>query len=331
MRAPLLAFVVALVGCLSNEAPPEPSGDQSSAATRGASDLQPAFRRVVMGRIYQHDKWTLPAADTYQADRFATVFERRVAYVCDTYAALDPTFVSGLVRLDDDETVDGERVETFKAIRQCIRERVTGHVVRFDVVLNALQYSDPDTIPTAAKGAELLQQRLEEVRTKLDPDFYFFDFFTVPFNRHDKDWHADAISRGMDWIHAHDRFVGGNFWGKNVPKGTDFAAVDDSGGIDDTRAQSAAILANGGGKLPLVIHVRNDPQVPGSEGLKFISGDLAYRRSVVTSEAALSSDLGCSYGLPVFFPLRIDGADRFAYDARQDGAMLEVLQKLGSR
>lgn len=319
---PLLPLVIAC----TTSSDVESNGVTDSALD--ANDAKPAFRRVVMGRIYQHDAWTLPAADTYRPDLYSTVFERRVAYVCDTYAALDPTYVSGLVRLDEDETVDGERIETFKAVRNCIRQRTTGHAVRFDVVLNALQYSDPDTVPSAARGAAMLEERLAEVNAKLSPDFVFFDFYTVPFNRHDKDWYSSAIAHGMDYVHAHGQLVGGNVWGKSVPPGTDFAAVDDSGGLDDVREQSKAILERAPKGMPLVIHVRNDPQVPGSEGLRFIGGDLAYRKDVVTSESGLARDLGCTYGLPVFFPLLIDGPKRIAYDARADGAMLDVLGRL---
>lgn len=101
MMRTFFILILALVGCASERA--VASGTASDAiATRSNAA---SFRRVVLGRIHQHEEWTLPAADVYRPDLYATTFDRRVAYVSDTYASLQPTYVSGLLRFDQDEPI----------------------------------------------------------------------------------------------------------------------------------------------------------------------------------------------------------------------------------
>ncbi len=312
------------IGCVaSTDDEQEATSQDDAPLARG--ELAGAFGRVVLGRIFQHADWLVPAADTYRADQYKTPRERHVAYVCDTYAALDPTYVSGLIRLDADEDLSDDQVLTYNAIRRCIRSKAN-HPVRFDVVLNAEHYADPAAYPTAGKGADALRARLQNLEKRLAPDLYFFDFYTVPF--HDKDdteWNEGAIVAGIAWIHAHKRLVGGNVWGNTVPKGTDFAAIDDSAGLDRTREQAKALRG-----VPLLMHIQNDPQSPKSAGLAFLHATPQERESLVTKEAGLERQVGFAYMFPVFFPLQFvenDDKDKatkkkmVAYDARQDGSM----------
>lgn len=317
------------LGCSGGD--PEEAAEATSEGALTRAGLRDAFRRVVIGRIYQHEDWLVPAADTYRPNLYPTLRERRIAYVCDTYAPLDPTYVSGLVRLDVDDQLGTEQIAVYKGIQRCLRKRAN-HPIRYDVVLNALHYADPEAYPTGGKGADALRDRLRDVAQALAPDLWFFDFYTVPF--HDSkgvDWHAGAIVAGIDWIHAHGGLVGGNVWGNSVPDGTDFAAVDDSAGLDRTREQAAALRG-----VPLLMHIQNDPQADSSAGLAFIGGTPQDREGVVTREARLQAEARVSYMFPVFFPQKFvnggsdggKGKHLVAYDARQDGDMYALIKKL---
>ncbi len=322
-RTTLALLVAAALACSASSDDGQTAVDD---APLGRAGLDEAFRRVVIGRIFQHDDWLVKAADGYRVNTYPNLRARRIAYVCDTYAPLDPTYVSGLIRLDADEDLGPEQIAIYRGIRRCLRARAN-HPIRFDVVLNALHYADPDAYPTGGKGADALRGRLKNLTEDLAPDLFFFDFYTVPF--HDakgKDWNKGAIVAGIDWIHFHGRLVGGNVWGESVPDGTDFAAVDDSGGLDRTRAQAAALHG-----VPLLFHIQNDPQSPKSAGLAFLEGTPGERENIVRRESELQRDIHASYMYPVFFPLRfVDGkGNRMeAYDAREDRDMYPLLEKL---
>lgn len=322
MLRPLALSCLLVAACSANPTDVDTASDDAPLSRAGLHD---AFRRVVIGRVFQHDDWLVPAADGYHPELYSTLRARRIAYVCDTYAPLDPTYVSGLLRVDADEDLSDEQIAIYKGIRRCLRGRAN-HPIRFDVVLNALHYADPSAYPTGGKGADALRGRLKNLSESIAPDLWFFDFYTVPF--HDakgETWNKGAIVAGIDWIHFHGGLVGGNVWGDSVPDGTDFAAVDDSAGFDRTKSQAAALHG-----VPLLMHIQNDPQSPKSAGLAFVEGTPGEREDVVKAEAALQSKIDAAYMFPVFFPLKFTGKGKemVAYDARQDANMLPLIKKL---
>ena len=299
-------------------------GDTSQLLTH--EQVRNSLRRVVIARMYQHDDWTLPAADVYRPDLYADVIDRRVHYVCDAIAPLQPTFVSGLVRVDATETLNAEQIAVFKGVRRCIRAR-SHHErpVQFDVVLNALHYADPDFVANADAGRQLIRARLRSLDDAVHPDAWFFDFYTVPFNKSDKDYLPEAMRAGMRWIHEHGQLVGGNVWGRNVPTGTDYVALPNTGNWRDQLTS----LRNKG-DVPVMMHIQNDPQIPDSKGLAFIASERAERKQTVRRHAEMQEELGFGYMYPVFFPMWFEqiGGKRysFSYDAAQDGNMLERMK-----
>jgi hypothetical protein len=296
-----------------------------------AGELPATFRRVALARVFQKDKWTLPHADTYPAGAYTP----RISYACDVIARLAPTHVSGLLRLDE-AAISEEQRTTFKCIRKCVRERV-GPNVRFDVVLNALHYTDP-ALYTQEEGATALKARLETIQAELAPDLYFFDFFNVPYDSDKKDcqsqedvdcekvYNAGALQAGIKWIHDHGQLVGGNVWGLDLPPGSDFAALDNFDrsdmveGLEYIQKQIDAF----GDKVPVMMHIENNPQKVGSKGLDWLFGTHEYRLGVLDKHATKQA-IGYCYMFPVFFPLRIEGEQRLAYDAATDGDMIDKM------
>jgi hypothetical protein len=300
-----------------------PDEDGTDTVVEGIRDVRHTLSRVVIARMYQHGDWTIPNADHYRVADFANVLDRRVAYVCDTIARLQPTYVSGLVRIDSDETPTSEMITVFRRVKHCLRAR-SNDPVHFDIVLNAVHYADPHLVRSAQAGADLLRQRLRSADEAFHPDAFFFDFFTVPFNTDAQEWYPRAIRDGMAWIHHNGQKVGDNVVGRSVPPGTDFAVLTSRGGLDQVRDQAAGLPDN----VPLLMHVRNDPHIDGTEGLAFVNGEHSYRVDTITAHASHQDDIRYSYMYPVFFPL--DEHFR-SYDAHADGDIVDRMASLMDR
>lgn len=302
------------------------------------SDFPQLFSRVTIGRLYQHDQWTLPAADTYQPGRYPTVLERRIAYVCDTLIPLRPTFVTGMMRFDATEPVLPEHVAVYLGVKRCLREAL-GHPVRFDVVLNTLHYTDPMDFPTPAEGSAALLGRLCELNELLHPDLWFFDFYndilrdTARFPGFYRRPMNDAIA----WIHDHQQFVGGSVGGHDpraLFDGTDYVSIDTAcndltgcpmGGTCDQLCSALSQASTWDGVVPLLLRIRNDPQVSGSEGLQWINGTHQQRLATLRTHTSNQARGPYRYSYPIFYPLKFEGSTEVAYDARQDGDMLTVI------
>jgi hypothetical protein len=319
----LVATAILSTGCVADaggEAEPEStdSAEQGVAPLR-RGDLPVTFRRVVLGRVLQHEDWTLPKTDTNGDGKADLV--RDTAYVCDVYAKLAPTYVSGLVRIDGDEPLTATQIDAYRAIRSCLRDKV-GKTVRFDFVLNAEHYDTPKAV----------EQRLAEVHAALDPDVYFFDFYQAAYRVK-----PNVVAAAVAWVHAHDRVVGGNVWGHEAPPGSDFVAVDDASGLTDTADQIRKLRADHP-SLPILMHLENNPGHEHNLGEAWMfDWDTAQRESALRKRVGVAHDAGARTMMPVFFPLSAQrkgdyaafhGPGMIAYDAAQDGDMIHTMKDL---
>ena len=282
-----------------------------------------AFRRVVAARIYQHELWMLPAADGYRAAEFPDLVDQHIAYVCDKLAELRPTYVSGLLRFDALEAVEAgsDQVRVYHGVRACL-ETALDRQVRFDVVLNAIHYSKPQAMEgkpkysTKRQASRALKDRLREIDEILQPDIIFFDFYSVPF--HHSNWFPDAIEEGIRWIHEeakHARYVGGNVWGMNAPRKSDFVVLDNfdrkhRSGMDFIKEQAAKL----GPSYPVLMHIENNPTKREGKGTRWTSNGKSYRQSVLAEHARSQNQSDYWYMYPVFFPLCIDSNGDHACD-----------------
>lgn len=283
------------------------------------------LERVVIARMYQRNHWVIAGVDP--SDRQAAA-----QYVCDAIAPLRPTYVSGLVRLNAEDEISEEQEDMFRRVRRCILERSPHeHRVRFDVVLNALHYTDGTPEEGGHLTAEQLRERLRarrrSIEDRLEPDGYFFDFFSQPWVRDDGDegpYRPDVLEREIERMHDDGLFAAGNVWGGHVPPGADFVAITDARGRDGVRESAERIRAQG---TPVLLHIRNDPHIAGSGGRLWNERDRAYRKRQLRRHVRWANDFDLSYMFPVFFPLRPNPSERggpwVAYDASADGNMLE--------
>lgn len=312
-----------------------------------------AFRRPVIGRMYHLgacvngegrlregcSSWTLPEADRYEVERYPDLLERRAAYVCQALRRLRPSYVSGLVRFSYEDVFSADpavqeeiarEAEVFRRVRACV-QRGRDQRVRFDVVLNALNFSHEGYgVTSAADGTRRHREMLAALHEtfRFEPDAWFYDFYTEPFE-HDRHCYArdtrcgrfypDGMRAGIGWAHNHGQWIGGNtFSGERIPDGTDFVSLTDAGGLgrvalDRRRART------GRPDLPILMHIRNDPQSGCSEGLAFLHRGEAYRRRVLRAHVDHQDDIGYAYMYPAFFPMRFARRDPRPDPERCDG------------
>ena len=320
---PWIALLALSMGCTMEV-------DDEAVGTASAAMDNDMLKRVIIARMFQRDHWTIPAAKDWNVAKYPDPIERKIAYVCEALAFLKPTYVSGLVRIDAEQelTADSDQVRIFDGVKKCVRGRMPpGHAVKFDVVLNALHYTDPEYgVHSDEEGAKKLRERLQSAHAALEPDAWFFDFYTTPWNQPKNDKgqkrFPQAMRTGINWIHDKKpnkphQLVGGNAWGSKIPDGTNFISITDKGGME-TVAELADKIRDQG--IPLLMHVRNDPHIDGSEGRLWTEKSRAYRKSVLAREVDGQKQHGYVYMFPVFFPL--DKAMN-SYNAVEDGNMME--------
>lgn len=290
--------------------------------------------RVVIARMYQNGSWTIPAAKDFTP-------ERKIEYVCKALAYMKPSYVSGLVRLGwrkDSPHLD-EQVKVFKGVRECVRREVKKDV-KFDIVLNALHYTDPSKspvnrqpVPDAKAGTERMLERLRSAEAMFHPDGWFFDFYANPY-KDAKDGcnrFPGPLEDGITWIHDEKehkprQFVGGTIWGidHKLPPHSDFFAVTDRGGPDYTEKLVKG-LKREHKHTPILMHIDNDPRDDKdkeSQSSKFWRGSAQYRNEVIHQQVK-DQHVGYRYMFPVFFPTRPNHVEVF--DMRQHPVLFETM------
>lgn len=301
----VFALVAGSVGCASDLDDAEAAAESESALRK--KDVGATLKRVALGRLFQHEEWVVKAAGEDPA--------KRIDYACRAFARLEPTYVSGLVRLDADEKIRPEVVAAYRGVRECVR-RETKRSVRFDVVLNARHYG----------SADLVRTRLREVKEAFDPDVVFFDFFADPWNEREWEKNRGAMTAAIDWIQGHGMLAAGNVQLSDkdgrVPPSADFVAIKyGNNGFEGVKNQVDKIRG-----VPVLMHIQNDPQIDGSAGLAWLNGTPRERRALLDEHTSRAKQIGYEYMYPVFFPLKQvkrEGkpTDTIAYDASQDGLL----------
>lgn len=258
------------------------------------------MRRVVHARAFQHLRWTIDHETPEVVGR--------------ALASLRPTYVSGLVRLANDETLSADQVRDFNTIRRLVREASPS--CQFDVVLNAQQYETP---------------------AALHPDAWFFDFYYSAYTH----GYRNPLDQAVEWSHDNRQYIGGNTTGDdNVPR-SDFAALSPvshagmvaDGTLDLKRDEILRLHRRG---FPVLMHINNDPHfAPTTESCYFMGvsntrHDWGYNRRVewITERVRDQSEWHFHFMYPVFFP---ECPIWHSYDALRDGMMMSVFVDLMRR
>ena len=270
------------------------------------------MRRVVHARAFQHLRWTIDHETPEAVGR--------------ALASLRPTYVSGLVRVANDEMLSPAQVRNFDTIRRIVREASPECV--FDVVLNGQQYETPAA----------MRNKMRAVDEALGPDAWFFDFFYSAYTH----GFRNPLDASVEWAHEHRQYIGGNTTGdQSVPR-SDFAALSPvshagmvaDGTLDLKRDEILRLHQRG---FPVLMHINNDPHfAPTTESCYFMGAsgiarfDWGYHRRVqwITERARDQSDWHFHFMYPVYFP---ECPIWHSYNAPRDGMMMDVFADLVRR
>lgn len=271
----------------------------------GGSGDGPDMTRVAWARVYLDGKPTLP--------------NQTAKSVGDTLARLEPSWVTGLIRLEPGEKPPKSEIAAYKKIRDAVRAKAPD--AEFDIELNALEY----------KSAEELQDQMRELREAFDNDGWFFDFFTPAYRKR-----PEVVDAAVTEAHDNGEWIGGNTFGWNedpsnpvVPKDADFLAVADA----DFKLNLDAVktLAE---TIPVLFHLRNNPDLPGSEGCIYMNSySTSKREAYITRRAGEQAKYDFSFAYPVFFPTcraspNAPLNDVVAFDSIRDANMLSTIEGL---
>jgi hypothetical protein len=282
-------ILLAIAGC----------GDADDATSPGP----PARTRIVAARVYQHGTWVVPGEtpDT----------------VGKALASLKPTLVSGLIRFEPTEEVKDHEVDAWNTIRARVLAAVPG--AHFGVELNALSYKTPEQV----------EEQMSEIRSKLDNNGWFFDFFTSGYKQR-----PEVVEAAIKSAHENGEWVGGNVFGLShdppIPPGSDYLAAQDSG---DFRLDLAAV-AKLAKRVPVAVHVGNSPGDQTSSGCRFIRQlKTAERETYVTMRARQQKANDFRFAYPVAFPECDFQPPKglISFNAIKDGSMLPTIERLLDR
>jgi hypothetical protein len=274
-------------------------GDDGSA---GDPD-SPSRTRIASVRIYQHGTWVVPGEtpDT----------------VGKALASLKPTLVSGLIRYEPTEEVNNHEVDAWNKIRARVLAAVPN--AHFGVELNALAYETPEQV----------EQQMSEIRSKLDNNGWFFDFFTSAYEQR-----PEVVEAAITAAHENGEWVGGNVFGLGhdppIPPGSDYLAAQDSG---DFRLNLAAV-ARLAKRIPVAVHLGNSPGDPTSSGCRFIRElETAEREAYTAKRAKQQKPNDFRFAYPVAFPECDFKPPKglVAFNAIKDGTMLPTIKRLMDR
>jgi hypothetical protein len=276
-------------------------------AACGGDDDDPAgpdMTRIAYARAYQNGKSTVP--------------KESPASIGEALARLEPTWVTGVMRLRIKDTPSDADVAGYEEIRKAVRAKSPD--ADFGVELNALDYTTPEAV----------QDKMRDVRGTIENEGWFFDFFTPAYDKR-----PEVVRAAISEAHDNGEWIGGNTfgWSKDpqnavIPPGSDFLGIsDDNFKLDLAAARKLAQ------QVPVVFHLRNNPGNPQSEGCVYINRyTTAEREAYVRRRAREQKSADFHFAYPVFFPTclasRHAAHDIDAFNSIRDGTMLGTIEGL---
>jgi hypothetical protein len=282
-----------------------PDADASSAGAPAACDTSPptavsalpiadVFARALISRAYEQQRWVM-------RDPNGGANRQDASSAAAALAGLRPSYISGLVYLQNGTVVTQGMADDFRTIRAAAR--AANPDVRIDVEISLNPSPPPPKLPFAS--ADALVAQMAVVDCQLHPDAWIFDFYSNA-----QQVHPDWIVAAIGYAHAHGQLVGGNVFGGQVPPGSDFVAFVDkavagsSFGFDFNLAEVESLRRSSPSTL-LVGHLQSNPQNgPTTESCVYSNDwDQPTRAAYLRHWASSQQDVGFRFFYPVFYPL----------------------------
>ena len=267
-----------------------------SSNTDSTTYSQPNFNRVVISRVYQQKQWTLPSENPVT--------------VAQAIASLNPTFVTGLIRLSDTTNLTSQMIVDYNTIRDLVLQANPN--TKFDIVLNANEYNT---------SAELIT-KFQAINSQIHVDAFYFDFYMPGYQAH-----PQVVEDAISYAHSQGQFVGGDvFGGVGIPPASDYVVCCEANFTIDA-GHLAHLRSTLGPNFPILVHINNNPQGgPTTECCVFMNSyNTEQRIAYIIQLAENQAPLGYVLEYSPFFPMCPTSN---SYDALQDGPMFATIQTL---
>jgi len=280
---------------------PAPPGGHTNIA------IASVFKRALISRAYEQQQWVL-------RDPVSGTSREKIAAVATALAGLRPSYVSGLIYLQNGTVVTQNMIDDYAAIRTAVRAANANAKLDVEISLNP----KPPTPKLPFASAAALVAEMTAVDCQLHPDAWMFDFYSDA-QKVNPGWIVAAIA----YAHAHGQLVGGNVFGQTIPPGSDFAAfVDDptNGGAGfDFNTNEITALRKSSPATFLVGHLQSNPQNGSTTESCVYSNqwDEPTRAAYLSHWATSQASANFRFIYPVFYPL-CPGA--IAFDSTLDPA-----------
>ena len=277
------------------------------------------WRRSVIGRMYSFGQWALPASETPTS-------------VGNTLASLNPTFVSGLVRVEaGGESMNSQILADFATVRSIVQ--ATSPACLFDIWFRPTQYATAAALTTGVQAA---------IATGIPADVLSFDSFdsiSAAYQQAARLLANNARKKLLGDINPNT--PGSVSVAPDVATTSDWPSVPGGGPVSlasvgfmlgpamATKLVPTAVQD----QIPLLLHINNGPNpvdsLGNAEHVQYANVlNTQQRESFNLTAARLQADNGYAYMYGPFWPDVTVGPPSVYYDANSDDAMLAYLQQL---
>jgi len=260
--------------------------------------LKQIFQRIVQARLFHAGSWTLGGSS------------QTPVTVARTLASLEPSFVTGLLRLPDHGELSNAEEEAFATIRTAVLEVKKN--CRFDVLINVGDENSP----------ELFVERMRGFAAQIHPDAW--TFYVSPETQTIS---PKVFAEGIAAAHAAGQLVGYDGPLSLIPEGVDYIVIR-AWGLTINRKQIEVLREKQ--RVPLIV------ELPTTFGNKASVDVISYvdemessdRVSLMTRLAENQNSWGYRLAYPIFYPLH---PARHAFDVTKDNMLLVSIRALMSR
>jgi hypothetical protein len=272
--------------------------NQPLSASQLKVPLKMIFQRVVQARLFHGGSWTLPGST------------QTPGTVARTIASLQPSFVTGLVRLADHGELSNAEVEGFNGVRSEVLK--TSKACRFDVVINA----------GADESGDLFVRRMNEITLRIHPDAW--TFYIAP---DDTSVNPDLFEDGIAYAHTQGQMVGYDGPLSLIPEGVDYIVIR-SWQLQVNRKELDFLRTKQ--RVPMIVEVPTTfGSKPSPEAIAYVREmSSAQRSEVLTRLAENQNSWGYHFAYPIFYPIY---PARQAFDVTKDNLLLVTIRSLLTR
>ena len=260
--------------------------------------LKNIFQRIVQARIFHAGDWTLNGSS------------QTPSTVGRTLASLQPTFLTGLLRISNEGTVSLTEAEAFETVRRSVLS--ANKTCRFDVVLNMHGVTSADAIAL----------RIKTISARIHPDAWTFyvspDATSIT---------PSVFAEGIACAHSLGEMVGYDGPLSLIPGGVDFIVVR---AWDLNVNRKEIDLLKEQERIPLVVELPTSfGDKPYRDAVRYVDRmESNERAAILTTLAEKQNSWGYRFAYPVFYPLH---PGRSAFDSTKDGTILITIRSLMAR